>query len=65
MVKVLVNGKKNILSINIDPEVMSEDKEMLEDLVLSAVNQALDNVDKASKEKRGPLASGLNIPGLF
>ena len=65
MVKVLVSGKKNILSIDIDPEVMNEDKEMLEYLVLSAVNQALDNVDKTSKEKMGPLASGLNIPGLF
>tara|TARA_B100000953_G_C17902130_1_gene384726 strand:+ start:441 stop:755 length:315 start_codon:yes stop_codon:yes gene_type:complete len=65
MIKVVVNGKKNILSINIDSQVMNEDKEMLEDLILSAINQALDNIDKISKEKMGPLASGLNIPGLF
>ena len=65
MIKVVVNGKKNVLSINIDSQVMNEDKEMLEDLILSAINQALDNIDKISKEKMGPLASGLNIPGLF
>ena len=53
-----------MLSINIDPEVMGEDKEMLEDLVLSATNQALESIDKISKEKMGPLTGGLNIPGM-
>ena len=64
LIKVLVSGNKKMLSINIDPEVMSEDKEMLEDLVLSATNQALESVDKISKEKMGPLTGGLNIPGM-
>ena len=44
---------------------MSEDKEMLEDMVLVAVNQAIENVDKISKEKMGSLTGGMNIPGLF
>ena len=64
LIKVLVSGNKKMLSINIDPEVMGEDKEMLEDLVLSATNQALESVDKISKEKMGPLTGGLNIPGM-
>tara|TARA_Y100000748_G_C15298554_1_gene411341 strand:- start:371 stop:685 length:315 start_codon:yes stop_codon:yes gene_type:complete len=64
LVKVVAAGNKKILSITIDAEAMTEDKEMLEDLVLSAVNQALENIDKVSKEKMGPLTGGLNIPGL-
>ncbi len=64
LIKVLVSGNKKMLSINIDPEVMGEDKEMLEDLVLSATNQALESIDKISKEKMGPLTGGLNIPGM-
>ena len=64
LIKVLVSGNKKMLSINISPDVMGEDKEMLEDLVLSAINQALESVDKISKEKMGPLTGGLNIPGI-
>ena len=64
LIKVLVSGNKKMLSINISPDVMGEDKEMLEDLVLSATNQALESVDKISKEKMGPLTGGLNIPGM-
>jgi len=65
MVKVIVNGKKLLLSININPEILNTDKEMLEDLVLVAVNQALEKVDKISQEKMGSLTGGMNIPGLF
>ena len=43
---------------------MKEDKDILEDLILSATNQALDSIDKISKEKMGPLTGGLNIPGM-
>ena len=64
MVKVVVSGKKKILSVNIDPEVINEDKDILEDLILSAANQALDNIDKITKDKMGPLTGGLSIPGL-
>ena len=65
MVKVIVNGKKHLLSININPEILTTEKEMLEDLVLVAINQALDKVDKISQEKMGSLTGGMNIPGLF
>ena len=65
MVKVIVNGKKHLLSININPEILTTEKEMLEDLVLVAVNQALEKVDKISQEKMGSLTGEMNIPGLF
>ena len=51
LVSVLVNGKKKIISINIDSNALQEDKDILEDLILSATNQALDTIDKISKEK--------------
>ena len=65
MVKVVINGEKKILSLNLDPEVLKEDKEMLEDLVVVAINQAIEKVDAMSKEKMGSLTGGMNIPGLF
>ena len=65
MVKVIVNGKKLLLSIYINPEILTTEIEMLEDLVLVAVNQALEKVDKISQEKMGSLTGGMNIPGLF
>ena len=68
MVKVVANCKFKILSISIEPLVYEEeDKEMLEDLVIAAVNQALENAqDKANEEIQkvtGGLMSGLNLPG--
>jgi len=65
MVKVVVNGKKDLLSVNLDPSILNEDKEMVEDLILVAVNQALKNVDDISKEKMGSLTGGMKMPGLF
>jgi len=65
MVKVVVTGKKNIVSVNVNQEILGEDKEMLEDLILVAINQALDKVDTISKDKLGALTGGMNIPGLF
>ena len=64
LISVLVNGKKKVVSINIDSDALKEDKDILEDLILSATNQALDSIDKISKEKMGPLTGGLNIPGM-
>ena len=65
MVKVVVTGKKHVVSVNVNEEILGEDKEMLEDLVLVAINQALDKVDTISKDKLGALTGGMNIPGLF
>ena len=63
---VKANGKKEVFGINIKPEVVdADDVEMLEDLVLSAVNEALRKSDEETANKMGKLTGGLNIPGLF
>ena len=65
-VVVKVSGKKEVTSIKIKEEVVdSDDVEMLEDLVLSAVNEALKKAEEASSNQMGKLTGGLNIPGLF
>ncbi len=65
VVKVEMDGQKQLLSLKIDPEVVSKDElEMLQDLVLAAVNEAGRKVDDAVKEKVGGLTGGLKIPGF-
>ena len=68
MVSVKVNGKQEVLEVNIDPEAMAEDREMLEDLIISALNKALFKAQTDSQEKMnsvaGGMMSGLKIPGI-
>ena len=68
LVKVKVNGKQEVLEVNIDDEAMNEDKEMLEDLIVSALNKALVKAQSDSQEKMnsvtGGMMSGLKIPGM-
>ena len=65
-ISVRVNGKREVLGINIKPEVVDpDDVEMLEDLVLSAVNEALRKADEETANKMGKLTGGLKMPGLF
>jgi DNA-binding YbaB/EbfC family protein len=65
MVTVEMDGQKSLVSLKIDPEVVSKDDvEMLQDLVLAAVNEAARRVDEAIQEKIGGLAGGMKIPGL-
>ncbi|MDD3305578.1 MAG: YbaB/EbfC family nucleoid-associated protein [Acetobacterium sp.] len=65
-VKVVATGKKTILSIKIDPEVIDEDDiEMLEDLVLAAVNEALVKAEEMVNTEMGKITGGMNIPGLM
>ncbi len=65
VVKVEMDGQKQLVSLKIDPEVVSKDElDMLQDLVLAAVNEAGRKVDEAIKEKVGGLTGGLKIPGL-
>jgi DNA-binding YbaB/EbfC family protein len=65
MVKVEMDGQKQLLRLTIDPEVVSrDDVEMLQDLVVAAVNEASRKVDEAVQEKVGGLAGGMKIPGL-
>ncbi len=61
-VKVKLNGKKEIISLNISDELLQDDKEMLEDMIIACINQAQEEVDKISKEKMGALSGGM--PGL-
>ena len=64
-IKVVVNGKRELLSIDIDESVVdSEDIEMLEDLVLVAVNDALKKAEDVMEKEMGKLTGGMNIPGL-
>ena len=66
MVTVKATGKKEILEINIKPEAVDpDDVEMLQDLVMVAVNDALSKADALTQEKMGALTGGMNIPGLF
>ncbi len=70
MIKATANGNKEIISIDIDPQVIkSEEKEILEDLVVAAVNKVLQSAgklaeDEMAKVTKGMIPPGLNIPGL-
>jgi len=66
MVSVKMNGNKHLISTQIDSEVFSGgDKEMLQDLIVAAVNEAVRKVDEAMSGQLGGLTSGLKIPGMF
>lgn len=65
MVKVVANGKQQIIEVKIEKEVVDpDDVEMLEDLVVAAVNQAQEKAQDLAAEKMSGLTGGLNIPGL-
>lgn len=64
-IKVVVNGKKEVLDIEIDPSVVDpEDVEMLQDLVMAAVNEALRKAEDFSANEMKEVTGGMNIPGL-
>jgi DNA-binding YbaB/EbfC family protein len=65
MVKVVANGKQEIVSVKIEKEVVDpEDVEMLEDLIVAAVNQAQHNAQELAAEKMAAITGGMNIPGM-
>jgi len=70
MIKATANGNKEIISVEIDPQVINaEEKEILEDLVVAAVNKALESAsklaeDEMSKVTKNMMPPGLNIPGF-
>jgi hypothetical protein len=65
MVTVVANGRQEIVSITIDPEVVDgDDVEMLQDLILAAVNDALTRAKNMVNEEMGKLTHGLNLPNL-
>lgn len=66
MVTVVVNGHKEVLDITINEEVVDpDDVEMLQDLVLAAVNDAMKNADELISQDMSKFTGGMNIPGLF
>ena len=66
MVTVVMNGAKQILSLKIDPDAVSkEDVEMLQDLILAAVNDAQRKADDEIQKQMGGMMGGLKIPGMF
>jgi DNA-binding YbaB/EbfC family protein len=66
MVSIKMNGQKQLLSIQIDQEVFAgSDKDMLQDLIVAAVNEGIRKVDEAMAGQLGGLTGGLKLPGLF
>ena len=68
LVTVMINGKQEILELNISKEAMEEDKELLEDLIISAINKALSNSQEEMQTRMnsvtGGMMGGLKIPGM-
>lgn len=66
MVRAHVNGQREVLSIKIDPEVMqSEDAEMVEDMIVAAVNQGLKKAAEMAQRELGKATGGLDLSGLM
>jgi len=65
LVKVTMTGRHDAKKVEIDASLLTEDKEVLEDLMAAAVNDAVRRVEEANKEKMGGLASGFNMPPGF
>ena len=62
MVKVVLNGRHEAKKVTIEPKLVAEDLEMLEDLVAAAINDASRKIEERSKEKYADLMSGMNLP---
>lgn len=65
MVTVVMNGRHEVRRVSIDPSLLSDDKDMLEDLVAAAVNDAVHKVEATSQERMASLTAGMNLPGGF
>ena len=65
-VEATVNGKNKVLSIKLQPEVVDpEDTEMLQDLIVAAINEAMRQAEEASAEEMKRITGGMNLPGMF
>ncbi len=65
MVKVTMNGRHDVRKVEIDPSLMKEDKEMLEDLLAAAVNDAVRRVEREQQQKMAGMTAGLPLPPGF
>ena len=62
LVKIVMNGRHDVKRVEIDDAVMSEDKEMLEDLLAAAVNDAVRKIESRNQEEMGKMTSGMGLP---
>lgn len=66
VVKAVASGKKQLVSVEIQPEVVDpDDIEMLQDLILAAVNEALQKAEDMVSDEMGKVTGGMNLPGMF
>ena len=65
MVSVVMTGKHDVKRVNIDDSLMGDDKDMLEDLIAAAVNDAVRQVEKESQERFSGMTDGLSLPAGF
>lgn len=63
MVAVVMTGRHDVKRVTIDPSLLQDDKEMLEDLIAAAVNDAVRQIEQNSQERMAGLTAGLNLPG--
>ncbi len=65
VVKIEMNGKKEMTAVTIDPEAVDpDDIEMLQDLIIAAYNQAAEQIDEETQNKMGGITGGMKIPGM-
>ena len=63
---IVMNGEKNVVSVHIDPSIIDpEDAEMLEDLMVAAVNEANKKVDDMMAQEMSKITGGMHLPGMF
>ena len=66
VITVKINGKKEVLSVKIDPEAVDpDDVDTLEDLIVAAVNEAIKTVETASTQEMSKITGGMSLPGMF
>lgn len=65
MISVVMTGRHDVRRVNIDPALLGDDKEMLEDLIAAAVNDAVHRVESMTQDRLAGLTTGLNLPGGF
>ena len=65
LVKVSMNGRHDVVKVNIDPSLLQEDKEVIEDLIAAAVNDAVHKLEEKNKDALGGMAGGFKLPDGF
>lgn len=65
LVSIIMTGKREVRKVTIDPSLVGDDKDMLEDLVAAAINDSVNKVAKMKKEKMSALTAGMPLPSWF